>query len=168
MIKSELVSKESKSELGPKHFENVTKIEEKLIRLQDLYIDGNIGKKEYEEAKKRYTDIHQELKQKEEGQKNKKDVLKTYEDTINKLKTIHNQYIEGDIEAKRKLIGSIFPQKFQFENKKVRTADINPLFLKISSINSASQRAKKRTNSKKMNLSGMVGDEGFEPPTPSV
>ena len=24
------------------------------------------------------------------------------------------------------------------------------------------------TNSKKMNLSGMVGDEGFEPPTPSV
>jgi len=168
MIKSELVTKESKSELGPKHFENVSKIEEKLIRLQDLYIDGNIGKNEYEDAKKRYTDIHQELKQKEEGQKNKKDVLKTYEDTINKLKTIHSQYIEGDIEAKRKLIGSIFPQKFQFENKKVRTADINPIFLKISSINSASQRTKKRTNSKKMNLSRMVGDEGFEPPTPSV
>jgi hypothetical protein len=40
---------------------------------------------------------------------------------------------------------------------KVRTADLNPLFLKISSINSLSQRTKKRTNSKKLNLSGMVG-----------
>jgi site-specific DNA recombinase len=168
MIKSELVTKESKSELGPKHFENVTKIEEKLIRLQDLYIDGNIGKNEYEDAKKRYTDIHQELKQKEEGQKKTKNVLKTYEKTINKLKTIHSQYVEGDIEAKRKLIGSIFPQKFQFENNKVRTADIKPLFLKISSINSVSQRTKKRQIQKKLNLSGMVGDEGFEPPTLSV
>ena len=87
---------------------------------------------------------------------------------MKKLESIENQFNKSDIEGKRRIIGSIFPKKFQFENKKVRTADLNPLFLKISSINSLSQRTKKRTNSKKMNLSGMVGDEGFEPPTPSV
>ena len=74
-----------------------------------------------------------------------------------KLESIGYQYNASDIEGKRRIIGSIFPKKFQFENKKVRTADLNPLFIKISCINSLSQRTKKRTNSKKMNLSGMVG-----------
>lgn len=69
------------------------------------------------------------------------------------MESIENQYNISDIEEKRKLIGSIFPKKFQFENKKVRTADINPLFLKISSINIASQRIKKRQIQKKLNLS---------------
>ena len=110
----------------------------------------------------------EELKSLEIENKDLKQVIKTYESTLIKLESIENQYNVSDIEEKRKLIGSIFPKKFQFENKKVRTADINPLFLKISSINSASQRIKKRQIQKKLNLSGMVGDEGFEPPTPSV
>ena len=110
----------------------------------------------------------EELKSLEIENKDLKQVIKTYESTLIKLESIENQYNVSDIEEKRKLIGSIFPKKFQFENKKVRTADINPLFLKISSINSASQRIKKRQIQKKLNLSGMVGDEGFEPPTHSV
>ena len=114
----------------------------------------------------------EELKSLEIENKDLKQVIKTYESTLIKLESIENQYNVSDIEEKRKLIGSIFPKKFQFENKKVRTADINPLFLKISSINSASQRIKKRQIQKKLNLSGMVGDclfrsigKGFEPPT---
>ena len=143
-------------------------IEEKIIRLQDLYIEGNIEKSEYKIAKERYTKIHEELKSKQVDLKDKKSVIKNYEKALLKLETIENQYYESDIEGKRKIIGSIFPKKIQFENNKVRTADINPLFLKIASINSTSQGIKKGTNSKKMNLSWMVGDEGFEPPTPSV
>ena len=112
--------------------------------------------------------IYEELKSKEIENNDVKRVIKTYESTLIKLESIENQYNISGIEEKRKLIGSIFPKKFQFENKKVRTADINPLFLKISSINSASQRIKKRQIQKKLNLSGMVGNEGFEPPTPSV
>ena len=153
---------------SPKHFEKVKNIEAKLIRLQDLYVEGNIEKSEYKIAKERYDNIHQELKSYEVEIKDKKRVFEIYESALKKLESIENQFNKSDIEGKRRIIGSIFPKKFQFENKKVRTADLNPLFLKISSINSLSQRTKKRTNSKKMNLSGMVGDEGFEPPTPSV
>ena len=168
MIKEALTKQTEKTELGPKHYEKVKSIEEKIIRLQDLYIEGNIEKSEYKVAKERYKLIHEELKSLEIENKDLKQVIKTYESTIIKLESIENQYNVSDIEEKRKLIGSIFPKKFQFENKKVRTADINPLFLKISSINSASQRIKKRQIQKKLNLSGMVGNEGFEPPTPSV
>ncbi|WP_370454332.1 recombinase family protein [Flavobacterium sp. LMO9] len=168
MIKETLAKQHGKSELGPKHYEQVKNIEEKIIRLQDLYIEGNIEKSEYKIAKERYTKIHEELKSKEVDLKDKKIVFENFEKAILKLETIENQYHESYIEGKRKIIGSIFPKKFQFENNKVRTADINPLFLKIASINSASQGIKKRTNSKKLSLSRMVGDEGFEPPTPSV
>ena len=88
-----------------------------------------------------------------------KRVIEIYQSALTKLEFIKFQYNESDIEDKRRIIGSIFPKKFQFENKKVRTADLNPLFLKISSNNGLSQRTKKRTNSKKLNLSRMVGDE---------
>ena len=165
MIKEELIKQSGKVELGPKHYEKVKEIESKLVKLQDLYIDGNIEKIEYNIAKDRYESIHQELKGKEVELTDKKRVIAIYDNALSKLESIEIQYNKSNIEDKRKIIGSIFPKKFQFENKKVRTADLNPLFLKIASINSVSQRTKKRTNSKKMNLSGMVGDEGFEPPT---
>ena len=168
MIKDQLLKQSGKVELGPKHYEKVKNIEDKLVRLQDLYIEGNIEKSEYKIAKDRYDIIRQELKSNEVELKDKKRVVEIYESVLMKLESIGYQYNASDIEGKRRIIGSIFPKKFQFENKKVRTADLNPLFLKISSINSLSQRTKKRTNSKKLNLSGMVGDEGFEPPTPSV
>lgn len=165
MIKETLTKQQGKSELGPKHYEQVKNIEEKIIRLQDLYIEGNIEKSEYKIAKERYTKIHEELKSKEVDFKDKKSVFENYKKALLKLETIENQYHESDIEGKRKIIGSIFPKKFQFENNKVRTADINPLFLKIASINSTSQGIKKGTNSKKKNLSPMVTAKGFEPPT---
>ena len=168
MIKNQILIQSGKAELGPKHYEKVKNIEDKLVRLQDLYIEGNIEKSEYKIAKERYDIIHQELKSNEVELKDTKRIVEIYESVLSKLESIEYQYNASNIEDKRKIIGSIFPKKFQFENKKVRTADLNPLFLKISSINSLSQRTKKRTNSKKLNLSGMVGDEGFEPPTPSV
>ncbi len=48
------------------------------------------------------------------------------------------------------MIGLIFPEKFKFEDKKVRTDDINPALLKIMSINKGLQGIKKRTNQKKV------------------
>jgi hypothetical protein len=50
----------------------------------------------------------------------------------------------------------MFPEKFQFENKKVRTADINPILLKIASINKGLRGNKKRDKSKKIDLSRKV------------
>ncbi|MGB0280303.1 MAG: hypothetical protein ACPGAA_05900, partial [Flavobacteriaceae bacterium] len=57
---------------------------------------------------------------------------------------------------KRRLIGSIFPENFQFENKKVRTADINPILDKIARFNSVNRKNKKRDKSKKEDLSRVV------------
>jgi hypothetical protein len=72
------------------------------------------------------------------------------------MQNIENQYIKSDVEFKRRFVGSIFPEKFQFENKKVRTADINPILHKIAQFNSVNRKNKKRDKSKKEDLSRVV------------
>ena len=66
------------------------------------------------------------------------------------MENFNKQYIDSDIEQKRLLIGSLFPEKFQFDNKKVRTADINPILHKIAHFNRVNRKNKKRDKSKKM------------------
>jgi site-specific DNA recombinase len=165
MIKEALYNEREKKQLGAKHYEKVKNIEDKLERLQDIYIDGDIDKNEYQIAKTRYENIHTELKDKETDALNEKEVLELYKNAINRIENINNQYIKGSIEDKRRIIGSIFPNNFQFENKKVRTADLNPILLKIASVNGASRGKKKWNKSKKIDLSHSVKAEGFEPST---
>ena len=165
MIKEALYDEREKKQLGAKHYEKVKSIKAKLDRLQDIYLDGDIDKEEYLIGKTRYENIYIELKDKEIEAINEKEVLELYKKAINKVENIENQYIKGAIEAKRRIIGSIFPNNFQFENKKVRTADINPILLKITSVNGASQGKKKWNKSKKIDLSHSVNAEGFEPST---
>ena len=43
----------------------------------------------------------------------------------------------------------IFPENFQFENKKVRTADIKPILQKIAHFNRVNRKNKKGINLKK-------------------
>jgi DNA invertase Pin-like site-specific DNA recombinase len=159
MIKEALYNERDKKQLGAKHYEQIKNIESKLQRLQDIYIDGDIDKTEYQIAKTRYENIHSELKNKETEAINEKEVLELYKNAINKVGNTKDQYVEGDIDTKRRIIGSIFPNNFQFENKKVRTADLNPILLKIASVNGASRGQKKWDKSKKIDLSHTVKAE---------
>ena len=72
------------------------------------------------------------------------------------MQNIENQYIKSDVEFKRRLISSIFPEKFQFQNKKVRTADINPILHKIAHFTRVNKENKKRDKSQKQDLSRCV------------
>ena len=57
----------------------------------------------------------------------------------------------------------MFTEKIQFQNKKVRTADINPILHKIARFNSVNRKNKKRDKSKKEDLSRCVLEAGLEP-----
>ena len=69
---------------------------------------------------------------------------------------INNLFSNAEINEKRLLIGSIFPKNFQFEKNEVRTADINPILLKIASVNKGYKGNKKRDKSQKNDLSRLV------------
>ena len=79
---------------------------------------------------------------------------------------INNLFSNAEINEKRLLIGSIFPKNFQFEKNEVRTADINPILLKIASVNKGYKGNKKRDKSQKNDLSRLVLEVGIEPTLP--
>lgn len=73
-------------------------------------------------------------------------MLKVSTKGLKKLSKFPTVFNNSNLERKHLLVGSMFPQKFQFEENKVRTEDINPILLKITSINRKLQGNKKRTN----------------------
>ena len=165
IVKEQLSNSAESTKIGPKHFENIKKIEQKLERLQDMFVDGEIDKTDYQTTKIRYENLIAELKEKENKVIDEKSIIELYQKAINKMESIGKQYNNTDIEGKRLLLGSIFPNKIHFENKKVRTADVNPILNEIASINKACRGIKKWDKSKKLDLSHMVISEGFEPST---
>jgi len=168
LVKEKFEEQYKQQNLGPSHYKKINDINERLNRLQDLYIDGKMDAIDYQKAKVRNETILNELKSKEKQQFNKKEILDTYKNGLNKLESIDNLFVNSDINQKRKLIGSIFPKKFQFEKNEVRTADINPILLKIATINKGLQRNKKWDKSKNNDLSHLVLKVGIEPTHPKI
>lgn len=61
--------------LGPSHYKKVSEINQRLEKLQDLFIDGEMEANDYQKAKIRYETILNELKSKETQQTHQKDIL---------------------------------------------------------------------------------------------
>ncbi len=165
IIKEKLIEDTKQKALGAKHYENLNSIEDKLIKLQDLYIDGDMDKAGYESAKQRYENILAELKSKEATSEDSKKLIELYNRATKKFIGIDIQYNNSNLEQKRKIIGSIFEKNIQFENKKVRTTNLNPILNEITSINKGLEGIKKKDLTKKIVKSSMVIAEGFEPST---
>ena len=65
-------------------------------------------------------------------------------------------YTEGNIITKRKIIGSAFPDKFEFDGDIGRTARVNILLSYILQINSNLEYKKNRRTSELSPFSGLV------------
>ena len=86
----------------------------------------------------------------------KKVVIDLYRNELKSSQNIESKYYKINTEFKRRFIGSIYPEKFQFQNKKVRTADINPILHKIAHFTRVNKENKKRDKSHKQDLSRCV------------
>ena len=80
--------------------------------------------------------------------------------TITSLKMI---YEKANLEGKQKIIGSIFPRKFVFDNNRVRTNEINEVVGWFINGSKALQEMKTGQPSDKTRLSRVVIPPGFEP-----
>ncbi|WGK95160.1 MULTISPECIES: recombinase family protein [Flavobacterium] len=165
IIKEKLLEDTNRKVLGPKHHENVKSIEDKLVKVQDLYIDGGIDKSGYESAKERYENLLADLKSKEISSEDNKKLIDLYSKATKKFINIDIQYNNSDLEQKRKIIGSIFEKNIQFENKKVRTANLNPILSEIASINRGLQGKMKKGLTKKSVKPFLAPPLGLEPRT---
>jgi len=87
------------------------------------------------------------------------------ENAISKLTKLDIIYWNSSSEVKRKIIGSMFSEKFTFENLLHRTAKVSFLFQLIYQINKSLGSKKKKGKSEKICLPSLAPQTGLEPVT---
>ena len=90
------------------------------------------------------------------------DLDKKLDHMIRTLSNLVKLYEQGDVEIKRKLIGSIFPNKMVYEKNSVRTVELNPAVELIFSNVKRSRGRKKRKHTNFGVLSHRVESEGTQ------
>ncbi|MDT0641557.1 recombinase family protein [Zunongwangia sp. F363] len=88
-----------------------------------------------------------------------------WDKAISNLSQLDSLYESGSTIQKRKIIGSIFPEKLTFDGFKYRTIRVNEAIQYIMLIDRDLNENKNGTNSSFLNLSHKVTPEGFKPPT---
>lgn len=144
---------------------DLAKIEERLNKLQDKYIDGEIDQSTFNSAKTRYENEMNQIKEKMDlmsnpNRSNIEPKLKYAIGLINNMDT----YIKDEkIEVKMKLISSMFPEKFVFDGKSYRTNSYNSVLDLIHQQTNELRGKEKGENSKFLNFPASVPRAGTQP-----
>jgi site-specific DNA recombinase len=88
-----------------------------------------------------------------------------WDKAISNLSQLDYLYQTGDVIQKRKIIGSMFPEKLTFDGFRYRTARVNEALNCIMLIDSKLKGKKKGTNPNFSDLSHQVIPLGLEPRT---
>ena len=109
--------------------EDIKKIEIRLQRLQDRYMDDEISAEEYKEMRQRYNDEIYTLKNQIEIMKipNRGDVEQQMAYAISFINNLERCLTEVEIPVKLDVLGSIFKGKMVFADGECRTAEYNPV-----------------------------------------
>lgn len=115
--------------------EKISLINLKMISLEDKYLADSITSEEYQSMKTRILGELNEWKYKNEELSKDTSAFKQYfEYGIPFLLNMKSYYMKADLEIKQKIVGSIFPEKIIFHEKKYRTTKTNE-FLTLLTLN---------------------------------
>jgi site-specific DNA recombinase len=141
----------------------IKELEEKLSYIRDLLSSKQIEPADFREMKTEYSNKLEKLEVKLSATKHDEINIKTLLDTgVNNLLKLDHLYEIADIEKKREIISSIYPEKLTFDGNEFRTIRINEAIRLIYSIGAGCSENKNRTNRNKSNLSCEVGMARFE------
>ena len=152
-----------------KAIKELTKLRTKSEKLNDLFLDGNIQLEDYNDMKAKLRSNITELEGVLSTKTFKEDEFQLHlSKGLGVLKNLDNIYSNSDLNGKHKLLGSTFVEKLIFDGKKCRTGKINGAVSLILNVDKAFQGNKKRQADKKIDLSSIVENIGFEPITSSL
>lgn len=146
----------------------LTEIETNIEKIEMRYAIGEIERDLYTKFKNQFnqqlTDIHEKISKSSFNLSNLELALDNaleYSLELPKIWTL------GNLEEKRKVQKMVFPNGIRYnrESDSYRTIGVNTIFNDISHIQRATKEHKKRTSSKKLNLSYSVNWMGLEPIT---
>lgn len=125
------------------------KLEQKLRRIQDLYIEDGLSREDYFSMRERYAGEKAMTEHKlDETRSVNTGLKKSIETAVGLLSNIGNIYKNADLPDKRKIISSIFPENLFFDGTKCRTPRINEVLRLILLID----------NKKHQNESGQISE----------
>jgi site-specific DNA recombinase len=136
----------------------IKELEGKLSYIRDLLSSKQIEPGDFREMKAEYSNKLEKLEAKLSATKYDEINIKSLLDKgVNNLLKLDHLYEISDVEKKREIISSIYPEKLTFDGNAFRTIRINEAIRLIYSIGEGSSENKKRTNRNKSNLSCQVG-----------
>ena len=104
----------------------IKELEEKLSYIRDLLTSRQIEPEDFREMKTTYTNTLEKCEAKLSSFNHERVNIKTLlNNGINNLLKLDYLYETADIEKKREIISSMYPEKLTFENNEVRTIRIN-------------------------------------------
>src|SRR5690606_20025930 len=98
-------------------------------------------KKEY---KQKIEKLEELLSKNYTSNPSEQDIQRKLNKALDIVQNVSNLYIDGNIEKKRTLIGSILPEKLESDRTQYRTARINSVFASTFQINNQLRKNKNR------------------------
>lgn len=140
------------------------KNQERLSNIRKLLADNKIDAKDYSEMKVEYEKAIFDLQREKDKLRDTKENVEEYINySLSLLKHLDIAYVQANTEAKKKLIGSIFPDKIIFSGNKCRTTKDRFLIDLIRRSSVAKRGNEKGHNGKNSVMPSQVESEGFEP-----
>src|SRR5690606_12279243 len=113
----------------------IDKLNEKLSVARDKLLSNVMDDEEFVELKKEYKQkiekLEEQLSKNNTSNPSEQEIHRKLNKALDIVQNVSNLYIDGNIEKKRTLIGSIFPEKLEFDGTQYRTARINSVFASI-------------------------------------
>lgn len=145
----------------------IDKLNEKLSVAREKLLSNVMDDDEYVELKKEYKEkidkLEEQLARDDTPDSNEMSIQRKLNKALDIVQNISKLYIRGEIETKRTLIGSIFPEKLEFDGTQYRTARINSVIATIFQINNELCNKKNRKSDKNNHFSCVVPSAGIEP-----
>ncbi len=164
MVKNLLETKQQQKKSPEKIYSEIKTNNNRIEKLENLLADEKIDAITFNKSATRYRNeiriLNEELSEKKESATQYKTNLEKGIDLLSKIDKFYNS---SSIEIKRKLLGSIFPEKLFFTKENCRTAKINEAVKLILNTDKAFRKKNSGQLFKNLSLSANVELSGFEP-----
>lgn len=142
-------------------------LNDKLSVARDKLLSNIIEDDEYLELKREYKQkiekLEEQLSKNNTPDSSEQNVQRKLNKALDIVQNISRLYIDGDIEKKRTLIGSIFPEKLEFDGTQYRIPRINSVIANIFQLNNELCKNKNRKSDRFNHFSCLVPSAGIEP-----
>ena len=141
----------------------IKELEGKISYIRDLLSSRQIDPADFREMKSDYSNKLERLEAKLSAFNHEQiDIKQLLDKGLDNLLKLDYAYENGDIEKKRLIISSMYPEKLTFDGFVLRTTRINEAVRLIYTLNTDFGHKKNRTNRANSNLSCQVGAARFE------